>query len=64
VRGFERSAILQQPSGKLAANFRLSAADWKCANAEAAINFRQASRNLAHISDTEQFRTEVQFAQA
>jgi hypothetical protein len=42
--GFE--AILQQPSGKLAANFGLFAADWECANDEAAINSRLARRGL------------------
>ena len=41
-------AILQQPSGQLAANFGLFAAGWKYANDEAAINFRQAGRNLAY----------------
>jgi hypothetical protein len=57
-------AILQQPSGKLAANFGLFAPDWKCANDQADISFRQASRKLAYISNIEQFRTELQFFQA
>jgi hypothetical protein len=58
-------AILQQPSGELAANFGLFAADWKCANDEAAINSRLAKRGpFAYISNTEQFSSEPQSFQA
>jgi hypothetical protein len=57
-------AILQQPSRKLAANFGLLAPDWKCANDQDAINCRQASRKLAYISNTEQFRAELHFFRA